>query len=213
MATKFITVSIEIMHDKNLNQSQKFILAEIEQLCSLEHGCFASNQHFSDLIGITKENVSRNMNDLKDMGYIDIKIENGSRNHTRIITFTNLVRPPYQNSKTPLLKQQETKDNIQSNKTNNKDATLISEFSKAYGEPNEKALEAITRFLKYRRSIKKNVKTIKAIKLFMDNLRECLNAKYSIEEVFELMESKEWQSISLDWVQKSMPKEKEWGEK
>lgn len=120
MATKFITVSIEIMHDLNLNQSQKFILAEIEQLCSLESGCFASNKHFAELIGITKENVSRNLNHLKEMGYIDIKIENGLRNHIRIVTLTNLVRPPYQNSKTPLLKRQETKENIETNKTNNK---------------------------------------------------------------------------------------------
>ena len=119
MATKFITVSIEIMHDKNLNQSQKFILAEIEQLSQLDKGCFASNGHFSDLIGITKENVSRNINELEKMGYIAIEIKKGSRNHTRIITLTTLVRPPYQNSKTPLLKQQETKGIKQSNITNN----------------------------------------------------------------------------------------------
>jgi len=128
MATKFITVSIEIMHDTNLNQSQKFMLAEIEQLCSLESGCFASNNHFAELIGITKENVSRNLNHLKEMGYIDIKIENGSRNHTRIVTLTNLVIPPYQNSNTPLLKQQETKENIQTNKTNNKTKTHETQF-------------------------------------------------------------------------------------
>lgn len=121
MATKFITVSIDIMHDKNLNQSQKFILAEIEQLSQLDNGCYASNAHFSDLIGITKENVSRNISELESMGYISIEIKKGSRNHTRIITLTKIVRPPYQNSKTPLLKQQETKENIQDNKPYNKD--------------------------------------------------------------------------------------------
>ena len=119
MATKFITVSIDIMHDKNLNQSQKFILAEIEQLSQLDNGCFASNKHFSDLIGITKENVSRNINDLEKMGYISTEIKKGSRNHIRIITITEIVIPPYQNSKTPLLKQQETKGIKQSNITNN----------------------------------------------------------------------------------------------
>ena len=125
MATKFITVSIEIMHDKNLNQSQKFILAEIEQLSQLDNGCFASNKHFSDLIGITKENVSRNINELEKMGYIAIEIKKGSRNHIRIITITEIVIPPYQNSKTPLLKQQETKGIKQSNKTNNKVSLLL----------------------------------------------------------------------------------------
>ena len=95
MATKFITVSIDIMHDTNLNQSQKFLLAEIEQLSQLDKGCVASNQHFSELIGITKENVSRNINELQRKGYIDIEIVNGTRNHTRIITITKIVRPPY----------------------------------------------------------------------------------------------------------------------
>lgn len=117
MATKFITVSIEIMRDQNLNQSQKFLLAEIGQLTSLEKGCFASNSHFSELIGISKENVSKNINDLEKKGYISIEIVKGSRNHTRIITITDSVRPPYQNSKTPLSNRQETKENITINKT------------------------------------------------------------------------------------------------
>jgi DNA-binding MarR family transcriptional regulator len=86
MATKFITVSIEIMHDVKLNQSQKFLLAEIEQLQTLKHGCIASNAHFSELIGIAKESVSRNLSDLENKGYITIEIVNGSRNHERIIT-------------------------------------------------------------------------------------------------------------------------------
>jgi biotin operon repressor len=126
MATRFITVSIEIMHDKNLTHSQKFILAEIEQLASLEKGCIATNEHFAELIGIAKESVSRSINDLKDKGYINIEIVNGSRNHTRIITINNLLtlnktsRPPKQNVKTPLTKDQETKENIQVNKTKNK---------------------------------------------------------------------------------------------
>jgi len=212
MATKFITVSIEIMHDKNLNQSQKFMLAEIEQLCSLESGCFASNNHFSELIGITKENVSRNLNDLKDMGYIDITIENGSRNHTRIVTLTTLVTPPYQSSKTPLLKQQETKENIQSNIQINKDASLISEFKELDSASSELTLIIAQRFIEYRKKIKKPIKTAKGIKLYIDSLRECIRAGYDLNEVVELSEAKEWQSIKLEWVKKelTLSKESEW---
>lgn len=125
MATKFITVSIEIMHNKELNQSQKFILAEIEQLSTLEKGCIGTNEHFAKLIGITKENVSRNLNDLQNKGYIKIDIKKGSRNHIRMITLiktatlTTLVNPSYQSSNPPLLKQQETKENKTINKTIN----------------------------------------------------------------------------------------------
>jgi len=86
MASKFITVSIEIMHDTNLSPNQKFILAEIEQLCSLERGCFASNKHFSELIGITKQGASKAIQKLQTDGYIHVEIIQGSRNTERIIT-------------------------------------------------------------------------------------------------------------------------------
>lgn len=104
MATKFITVPIEIMHDKKLNQSQKFLLAEIHQLISLEKGCIAGNKHFSDLIGITRSNVSKNLNDLEKKKYIKTEVVIGTRNHTRIITLAETTSPPCQSSKTPLVK-------------------------------------------------------------------------------------------------------------
>ena len=131
MATKFITVSVEIMRDENLNQSQKFLLAEIEQLTTLEKGCIASNLHFSNLIGISKENVSKNINALVKKGYIFVEIINGSRNHSRIITLIKVVRPPYQSSKTPLSNRQETKENITTNKTLTKYESFLEQLEKA----------------------------------------------------------------------------------
>ncbi len=111
MASRFITVSIEIMHDKNLTLTQKFILAEIEQLSSLEDGCYAKNIHFSELIGITKTTASKAISSLEEMGYISIEIEAGSRNHTRVISLVKMTNPPCQNDKPPLSKGQETKEN------------------------------------------------------------------------------------------------------
>lgn len=116
MATKFITVSCEIMRDQNLNQSQKFILAEIEQLTTLEKGCIANNEHFANLIGISKENVSKNISSLEKMGYIKTEIKKGTRNNIRTISLITLTRPHYQNSKTPLSNRQESKENKQINK-------------------------------------------------------------------------------------------------
>lgn len=90
------------------------------------------------------------------------------------------------------------------------DALLVYEFERAYGTPNDKAINTINRFIKYRKTIKRPVKTIKAIKLFLDSLKVCLEAKYNLETLLELMEAKEWQSIKLEWVQKELPKEKDW---
>ena len=204
MATKFITVSIEIMHDKNLNQSQKFILAEIEQLSQLDKGCFASNGHFSDLIGLTKENVSRNINELEKMGYIAIEIKKGSRNHTRIITLTTLVRPPYQNSKTPLLKQQETKGIKQSNKTNNKPLSLLEEYLKEDTTITDQGIEIVKEFIDYRKKIKSPIKTIQPIKAYMKVLRELIHKGYDYKEVIDLQKEREWQTVKSEWVEKSL---------
>jgi CTP-dependent riboflavin kinase len=119
MATRFITVSIEIMHDENLSANQKFILAEIEQLTQLDKGCIASNEHFAELTGIAKQSVSRCISDLDKKGYITTEIINGSRNHTRVISINKMLSPPKQNVKPPLTKCLETKENKTNNKTNN----------------------------------------------------------------------------------------------
>jgi DNA-binding Lrp family transcriptional regulator len=128
MATRFITVSIEIMHDKNLTANQKFILAEIEQLSQLDNGCIASNQHFSELTGIARESVSRSIKDLEVKGYINTEIINGSRNHLRKISLNKTSNPPKQNIKPPLTKHQETKENKTINKTINSYDLFLSEL-------------------------------------------------------------------------------------
>ncbi len=151
MATRFITVSIEIMHDENLNNSQKFILAEIEQLTQLERGCIAQNNHFAELIGIARESVSRNISDLENKGYINIETVKGSRNHERILTLNEMLtplnktsRPPKQNVKTPLTKHQETKENKTINKTINKwtPFLIIEQYKKYISTEQEKVKES-----------------------------------------------------------------------
>jgi len=85
MAKTFITVSVDIMRDKNLSFSQKFILAEIHQLVSLDRGCIASNRHFAELIGLSKQAVSNAINDLEKKGYIVIDNRRTKRNVGRRI--------------------------------------------------------------------------------------------------------------------------------
>lgn len=199
MATKFITVSIDIMHDKNLNQSQKFILAEIEQLSQLDNGCFASNKHFSDLVGITKENVSRNIKELENMGYVKTEIKNGSRNHTRIITLIKLVRPPYQISKTPLLKQQETKENIPNNKQDNIHP-LISELLNSGETVTEIGKSLLIDFIDYRKKIKKPLRTIQPLKAYLKALREIQSKGISINDAISTMKEREWQTLKPEYV-------------
>ncbi len=171
MAARFITVSVDILQDKELNQSQKFILAEIEQLTQLELGCIATNDHFAKLIGISKENVSKNLNSLKSKGYIDVEIIKGSRNHQRHITLIKLITPPYQSSNPPLSNRQETKGNIQSNKTiNNIPPDFFKIFPKELIEDGE-FMEAWEGFEMVRRK-RKTATTERAYKTLLTDLMQ-----------------------------------------
>lgn len=116
MATKFITVSIEIMHDKKLSPNQKFILAEIEQLSSLEKGCIATNKHFSELIGITTQGVSKAINQLSSDGYISIDNSQTKRNFGRKITINSGVFT-INSGKSAINSGLESKENITKNIT------------------------------------------------------------------------------------------------
>ena len=146
MATRGIWIPIEIMHDDDLNHSQKFVLSEIEQLSQLEDGCYAQNSHFAKLTGITKTTVSKTISSLKDMGYIDIETEAGSRNHVRKIsivkktTLVEMTEPPCHNDKPPLSKEQETKGNTHSN-THSKETVLAEYLSSSLERSLEKFKE------------------------------------------------------------------------
>ncbi len=118
MATQFVTVSIEIMRDQNLSPNQKFILAEIQQLCSLEKGCIASNRHFSELVGVKVQGVSNALADLVKKGYISIDNSKTVRNFGRVITIHSDVSTIHSDVIT-IHSDVETKENKTINKTIN----------------------------------------------------------------------------------------------
>jgi len=150
MATKFITVPIEIMHDKKLSPNQKFILAEISQLTSLEKGCIASNNHFSELIGISKAGVSNAITDLVKKNYIEIDNSNTKRNYGRVITIHSDV-PPLHSDVQGVHSDVESKENKTINKTSNK-----------------KPFDLFIEYLKKNASIKSKVTTTKETKKLFD---------------------------------------------
>jgi len=132
MATRFITVSIEIMHDKNLTPNQKFILAEIEQLSQLDKGCFASNKHFSELIGITISGVSNAIQDLEEKGYINIDNSDTKRNFGRKITIHHSVESSIHHS----VESKGNKTNTSSSKLEYDEyMTLWNEFATKNNKP------------------------------------------------------------------------------
>lgn len=71
----YAIIPADIRYDKSLKDKAKFLYAEITALCNKDGYCFASNKYFADLYGVRKETISRLLNELKNRGYIDIKLE------------------------------------------------------------------------------------------------------------------------------------------
>lgn len=60
----------EILEIKGLSGTDKIILSEIHSLCSLKDGCYASNNHFGELLKITPGAASKKITKLENLGLI-----------------------------------------------------------------------------------------------------------------------------------------------
>jgi len=70
---KGIWVPIEFMENTALDWNNKILLTEISSLHELPNGCFASNEYFGSLLGITKSSASKRITLLTSLGYIKTK--------------------------------------------------------------------------------------------------------------------------------------------
>lgn len=83
-------------------------------------------------------------------------------------------------------------------------ASLVDEYALTDTSLTDQGKEYLNRFLTYRKKIKSPIKTTAPLKIFINVLRELVKLKYNPDSVFELMESKEWQTIKIEWVEKEL---------
>lgn len=94
---KWIWIDKKILFDKNLNQNEKLILAQIIAL-SWERGCFATNEYFWEILSITRWRASFWINSLVKKWYLKVAY---NKLWQRIIKSTNTI---IKNAKLPFLK-------------------------------------------------------------------------------------------------------------
>ncbi len=72
---KGVWIRKEIWLSKDLSLQEKALFVEIQSLDN-ERGCFASNKHFAEFLGVSDRQVRTYLNRLEEKGYIRITIKN-----------------------------------------------------------------------------------------------------------------------------------------
>ncbi|NBA63323.1 conserved phage C-terminal domain-containing protein [Enterococcus mundtii] len=115
----YAIIPANVRYDKELPANAKLLYGEITALCNERGFCWASNNYFADLYGVSKVSISKWIKKLVENGYInsDIHYKEGSKEiEYRYLTLVN--DPIKQKLNTPI--KQKFKDNNTSfNNTNN----------------------------------------------------------------------------------------------
>lgn len=88
-----VWIPAEYWLDENLTIMEVVLITEIDSLDG-ENGCFASNKHFADFLGVTSGRASQLITDLKEKGYIQATYTTNNNATQRIIRVVNKLNTP-----------------------------------------------------------------------------------------------------------------------
>jgi hypothetical protein len=110
----YAVIPANVRYDKNLKANEKLLYGEIAALSNKNGYCWASNNYFAELYGVSKIAVSGWINNLCKAGYITSEVHRDERNQVteRIIAINQNVNTPIkENVNTPI------KENFKENNT------------------------------------------------------------------------------------------------
>ena len=90
---KGVWIPAEYWLDENLTIMEVVLITEIDSFDG-ENGCFASNKHFADFLGVTSGRASQLITDLKEKGYIQATYTTNNNVTQRIIRVVNKLNTP-----------------------------------------------------------------------------------------------------------------------
>ena len=120
----YAIIPANVRYDKNLPANAKLLYGEITALCNERGYCWATNNYFADLYGVSKVSISKWINKLVEQGYIgsSLQYKVGSKEiEGRYLTLVN--DPHKEKFNTPIkekFKENTTSFNTTVNNTNNK---------------------------------------------------------------------------------------------
>ena len=202
-----------IRYDKNLKPMEKIMYSELTALSNKNGYCNATNSYFAELYEVSKNTVSLWISDLEKAGYIKTKLiyEPGTKNiKERRIYIANPITknddtPITKNDDTPITKNREDnntsinntsrilKEKYKKEKSKNEVETYINDL-----KLNDDYKQLLFRYVEYRKSIKKPIKTIVPIKKILKDFSDW----FSLDEAINIAIEKEWQGLEPEWIAK-----------
>ena len=202
-----------IRYDKNLKPMEKIMYSELTALSNKNGYCNATNSYFAELYEVSKNTVSLWISDLEKAGYIKTKLiyEAG----TKIIKERRIyiADPITKNNDTPITKNNDTpitKNREDNNTSINNTSRILKEKNKKEKSKNEvetyiKDLklnddykQLLFRYVEYRKSIKKPIKTIVPIQKIIKDFPNW----FILDEAINIAMEKEWQGLEPEWIAK-----------
>lgn len=106
----YAIIPANVRYDSRLKPNEKLLYAEITSLANKHGYCYANNQYFANLYGVTKNTVSSWVSNLKDLGYIKIKIsyKSNSKEIEKRMIFINTLAKQSVNLDDPIHKKEDT---------------------------------------------------------------------------------------------------------
>ena len=98
---KGVFIPREIWENKDISSTEKLLWGEIWSLSDNKDGCFASNKHFSEFLGVQVRHMQKLLSKLESLRYITISANNFWQR--RIYTYDTKDTPPVINDTPPVI--------------------------------------------------------------------------------------------------------------
>ena len=188
----YAIIPANVRYDKDLAPNAKLLYGEITSLCNEKGYCWASNQYFAELYGVSVLSVKRWVNSLVTKGYVYktltykpnskevdkriLSIDSGIKIDTTSVQ--NCYDPSIKNDTSPSIKNDTDNNKSINNKFNNKDIykeknikkesvnSVIAEYTES-----KELQDALHGFVEMRNKARKPL-TARAMKLSLNKLNE-----------------------------------------
>ncbi|KWZ77961.1 conserved phage C-terminal domain-containing protein [Anaerococcus tetradius] len=206
--TYYTVLSASIRYDKRLKASEKILFSEIAFLSQKKGYCYASNRYLAKLYGVSKDTISKRIQNLKKCEYIDPKTiykDDGKTVEERKIFIKDLVVPPIDenvytlSTKTSIPYRQNSLDPIDENVEENNTRYINTSINKnnIYSRAEEKSDSFISEVVDYL-----NKKSDKNFKSNTNKTISLINARrkegYTLGDFKKVIDTKtkQWQNDS-----------------